>query len=75
MEIKLKCRGRMTLGMLLFQDNMPIHTTQVTVTEATNCGFELPPNPHYSPDLAPSDFFLFPKFKSHQHDSHLGKND
>jgi len=24
---------------------------------------QLPPNPAYSPDLAPSEFFLFPKIK------------
>ena len=26
-------------------------------------GYELIPHPAYSPDLAPSDFFLFPKLK------------
>ena len=26
-------------------------------------GYELIPNPAYSPDLAPSDFFLFPNLK------------
>ena len=49
--------------MILHHDNAPAHTTlsvreflatkQITVSEY----------PAYSPDLAPSDFFLFPKMK------------
>lgn len=31
--------------MLLIQDNAPIHTAQVAVAEAANCGFELLPLP------------------------------
>ena len=31
----------------------------------TECGFEILPHPPYSPDMAPSDFYLFPKLKSH----------
>ena len=30
-----------------------------------NYGFELLQHPAYAPDLAPSDFYLFPKLKSH----------
>ena len=29
------------------------------------CGFEIIPHPPYSPDLAPSDFHLFPNLKKH----------
>ena len=29
------------------------------------CGFELIDHPPYSPDLAPSDYFLFPNLKKH----------
>jgi transposase len=28
-------------------------------------GWEILPHPPYSPDLAPSDFYLFPKMKKH----------
>ena len=43
----------------------PAHTSQVAMTAATECGFEIFPYPPYLPDVAPSDFYLFPKLKSH----------
>jgi histone-lysine N-methyltransferase SETMAR len=30
----------------------------------TDCRFEIHPHPPYSPDLAPSDFYLFQKLKT-----------
>ena len=63
--IKSKRRGKLRAGVLLLQDNAPVHTAQVAVAEAERCGFELLPHAPYSPDLAPSDFYLFPKLKSH----------
>ena len=60
-----KRQGKLTRGVLLLQDNAPAHTSQVTMTAATVCGFEILPHPTYSPDMAPSDFYLFPKLKSH----------
>ena len=56
--IKLKCRGKTRAGMLLLQDNAPIHTVQVLVAEAVNCDFELLPHPSCSQDLVPSDFLF-----------------
>ena len=46
------------------QDNATAHTSQVPMTAATECGFEFLPHPPYSPDMAPPDFYLFPKLKS-----------
>ena len=34
-------------------------------------GYELIPHPTYSPDLAPSDFFLFQNFKKNIHGLHF----
>uniref|UniRef100_A0A672ZDH7 Mos1 transposase HTH domain-containing protein n=1 Tax=Sphaeramia orbicularis TaxID=375764 RepID=A0A672ZDH7_9TELE len=51
-EIKAKRRGKLRAGVLLLQDNAPVHTAQVAVAEAHNCGFELLPHPPYSPDLS-----------------------
>lgn len=73
--IKQKRPGKLRAGVLLLQDNAPVHTAQVAVAEAANCGFELLPHPPYSPDLAPSDFFLFPKLKSELRGHHFRTDD
>ena len=36
--------------------------------------YELIPHPAYSPDLAPSDFFLFPNLKKDIHGRHFRSN-
>ena len=38
------------------------HVTAMTA--ATECGLEVLPYPPYSPDMAASDFYMFPKLKS-----------
>ena len=68
-EIARKRRRKLTRGVLLLQDNAPTHTSQVGMTAATECGFEILPHSPYSLDMAPSGFYLFPKLKSH----HRGK--
>ena len=47
--------------MLFHQDNAPAHSSSQALTPIRNAGFELLRHPSYSPDLAPSDFYLFPK--------------
>ena len=66
--------GKLTCGVLLLQDNSPAHTSQVAMTAATECGFEILPHPPYSPDMAPSDFYLFPKLKSYLRGTQYGSN-
>ena len=48
---------------LIIQDNAPSHTSTVAMAKMHNLCFALLPRPPYSPDLAPSDFFLFPELK------------
>ena len=60
---------------LLLQDNAPAHTSQVAMTVATECGFEILPHLPYSPDMATSDFYLFPKLKSHYGGTQYGSNE
>ena len=62
-SIKEKRRGKIRRGVLLQQDNAPVHSSKVAMQSVRDCGFELLPHPPYSPDLAPSDFFLFSKLK------------
>ena len=47
-------------GVLLQQDNAGVHTCKVAMDAVERNGYELIPHPAYSPDQAPSDFFLFP---------------
>ena len=61
--IREKRRGKLSKGVLLHQDNARVHTCKVAMDAVERNGYELIPHPAYSPDLAPSDFFLFPKVK------------
>ena len=49
----------------LLHDNAPIHTSQKTVDTLNKAGFEIIAHPPYSPDMAPSDFYLFQHLKKH----------
>jgi len=51
--------------VLLLHDNAAAHTAGVATSVAAECGYKLLPHPPYSPDLAPSDFYLFPLLKEH----------
>ena len=40
-----------------------VHTCAVSMAKLYELGYELVPHPPYSPDLALSDYFLFPNLK------------
>ena len=61
--MKKKRRGKLTGGLLFPQDNARVHSEQMSVPIAINCGFELLPHPPYSPDVAPPDYNLIPEIK------------
>ena len=61
--LKEKRRGKLRRDVLFHQDNAPAHTSSQARTSIRNVGFELLHHSPYSPDLAPSDFYLFPKLK------------
>lgn len=46
-------------GIILHWDNARPHTSAMTRGELHDLGIRLLPHPPYSPDIAPSDFFLF----------------
>lgn len=50
--------------ILCHHDNAPAHSSRVVAAKLQDLGYELLPHPPYSPDLAPSDFFLFPNMKT-----------
>ena len=49
--------------ILFYQDNAPPHTSAVLIEKVYKLRFKLLPHLPYSPDLAPSGFFLFPNLK------------
>lgn len=62
-EIKSQRRGKWTRQVYLLHDNARPHTSQQTSAAIADLGFHLLPHPPYSPDLAPSDYHLFPNMK------------
>jgi len=48
---------------LLYHDNAPSHTSILTHQFLAKNKIAVIPHPPYSPNLAPCDFFLFPKMK------------
>ena len=48
----------------IHMDNAPIHRAETVTTEMEKFGLLRAPHPPYSPDLAPSDFYLFGALKS-----------
>jgi histone-lysine N-methyltransferase SETMAR len=60
-----KRRRRTTDGFLhLLHDNARPHTAAMTKAKLEEIGLQLLPHPPYSPDLAPSDFYLFSPMKA-----------
>jgi len=57
--LKEERRGKVTKGILFLHDNAPAHRAL-----ATYLGFQCLDHPPYSPDLAPSDYHLFPGLKN-----------
>ncbi|UYV65926.1 hypothetical protein LAZ67_3005900 [Cordylochernes scorpioides] len=54
--IRNKRRGKLSKGVLFLHDNARPHTSCKTIIKL---GFEVLEHPAFSPDLAPSDYFLF----------------
>ena len=63
-EMARKRRNMLRNGhVLLLQDNAPPYRAGVTMATIEECSLQLLEHPQYSPDLAPSDFFLFHEMK------------
>ena len=61
--LKEKRRGKVTKAVLFFHDNVPAHQALATLKKLAYLGFQFLDHPPYSPDLAPSDYHLFPGLK------------
>lgn len=61
--IKEKRRGKLSRCVLLLHDNASVHKSRIELAGLHKMGFDILNHPPYSPDLAPSDYYLFPKIK------------
>ena len=60
---KEKCHGKIIKVVLFLHDNAPAHWALATQKKLAYLGFQCIDHPSYSPDLAPSDYCLFPGLK------------
>ena len=59
-------RGKVTKGVFFLHDNAPSHRALATQKKLDCLGFQYLDHPSYSPDLAPSDYHLFPGLEKKQ---------
>ena len=57
--IKEKRREKLSADVLLLHDNAPVYMSAKSQAAIRQCGFQQLNHPPYSPDLAPSNYFLF----------------
>lgn len=62
--VQNKRRVKLLSKILFFHDNARLHTANRTAELLDSFKCEIFPHPPYSPDLAPSDYHLFPKMKT-----------
>ena len=55
--------GKRTKRVLFHQDNSPANKIVAAMAALRDCGFELVDHPPCSPDLALSDYFMFPNME------------
>ena len=67
--------GKLKRCVLLLQSYEPAHTSEVSTAAATEFAFEVLPHSPYTPDLAPSNFYLFPKLKTNLRGRNFGSNE
>lgn len=61
--IREKRPGLLKKKILYHHDNASVHTCRTAMQKLEELRFEIIDHPPYSPDLAPSDFHLFPNLK------------
>lgn len=63
-DVRRKRPEKWRNGFLLHHDNAPCHTSLLIRQFLADKNIPVCPQPPYSPDVAPSDFWLFPKLKT-----------
>jgi hypothetical protein len=71
-----ECRPKLrTTTAHLHVDNAKPHISKMSIEKIDELGFILVPQPPYSPNLAPCDFFLFGYLKQHLERKHFTRED
>jgi len=73
--ISQKRWGKLSLSVWLIHDSVPVHKSLVAQQAVCDCGFLQIHHPAYSPDLAPSDYYLFLNLISHLHGTWFAANE
>ena len=61
--IRKKRPGMLERGVIFHHDNAPVHKAKCVAELLDSWDWEILQQPRYSPDLAPADFFIFPRMK------------
>ena len=61
--------------VLFHQNNAPCHKSMKTMVKLNELSFELLPHPPSSPDIAPSDYWLFADLKKMLQGKRCGSNE
>ncbi|XP_017791911.1 PREDICTED: histone-lysine N-methyltransferase SETMAR-like [Habropoda laboriosa] len=69
--IQNRKRGMLTKGVRFHQDNARPYIARVTTDLINKFGWDTVTHPPYSPDIAPSDYHLFPELKKHLGGTHF----
>jgi len=73
--IREKRPGLTKKKILYLHDNAPTHSSGVATQKLKELRLELVGHPPYSPDLAPSDYHLFPNLKKFLAGNRFGSDD
>lgn len=69
--VNFKIPVRKRNKVIFLQDNAPAHKAKVNIDLILSFGWKLIDHPPYSPDLSPSDFYLFKCLKNDMFKSHF----
>jgi len=72
--LKAKCRGKVTKGVLFLHDSALAYWAFATQKKLAYVGFQHLDHSPYSPDLAPSDYHLFPQLKNQLKGCHFSSD-
>ena len=72
--LKAKRRGKLTKGVSFLHDNAQVHRSLATQKKLAYLGFQCLDHQPYAPDLAPSDYHLFPGLKKQLQGCHFSSD-